>query len=422
MSGSSGAERAATSVSQENLAAHPVSSHTSTARSTDAVHAGEARFRAHHSLIVPIVQTAVYTFATAEALADYNDEKMFWDEPEREDYGRYGNPTVRAAEAKLAALEGAQDAMLLSSGMAAVTNTLLLLLGQGDHMILTDDCYHSTLDFCQKFLLRFGIEATVVPCGDYAAMEAAIRPNTKVIFSESPTNPFMRCLDFRRVVEIARPRKIKTVIDTTFATPMNLRAREFGIDIVIHSVTKYLAGHNDVMAGVVIGSYDDITPLRKAQALLGSIVDPHAAYLILRGLKTLALRVARHNANGLAVARFLEDHPKVRKVWYPALASHPDYTVAMATQQGFGGVVSFELDGDVTTAYSFIDALKIPTVGPSLGGVESLITPLSQMGYADVSPEERAELGITDELIRFCIGIEDTEDLLADLKQALEQV
>jgi cystathionine gamma-synthase len=306
--------------------------------------------------------------------------------------------------------------------MAAVTTTLLLLLNQGDHLILTNDCYHSTLDFCQQFLKRYGIEATVVPCGNYEALEAAIRPNTRVIFSESPTNPFMRCLDFPRLVEIARRHKIKTVIDTTFATPMNLRARDYGIDIVIHSVTKYLAGHNDVMAGVVIGSYDDITPLRKAQATLGAIVDPHAAYLILRGLKTLALRMERHNANGWAVARFLEDHPRVRKVWYPGLESHPDHQIAMATQQGFGGVVSFEIDGDAETAYRFIDALKIPTVGPSLGGVESLISPLAQMGFAELSPEGRAELGITDELVRFCIGIEETEDILSDLAQALDQI
>jgi cystathionine gamma-synthase len=176
------------------------------------------------------------------------------------------------------------------------------------------------------------------------------------------------------------------------------------------------------MAGVVIGSYDDIMQLRKAQALLGCIVDPHAAYLILRGLKTLALRMERHNANGLAVARFLEGHPRVRRVWYPALESHPDHAIAKATLQGFSGVVSFELEGDAEVAYRFMDALKIPTVGPSLGGVESLISPLALMGFADVPPDERAKLGISDELIRFCVGIEDTEDLLADLTQALEQI
>lgn len=432
MSVSSGAERATLSPSEETQPAPTPTSVTptpgtganlsTTSRSTEAVHAGERRFRSHHSLTVPIVQTSVYTFANSSSLVDYLEEKMFWDEPEREDYGRYGNPTVRAVEAKIAALEGAQDAMLVSSGMAAVTTTLLLMVNQGDHLILSNDCYHSTLDFCQKFLPRYGVEATVVPCGDYEAIEAAIRPNTRLIFSESPTNPFMRCVDFPRLVDIARRHKLKTVIDTTFATPMNLRAREYGVDIVIHSVTKYLAGHNDVMAGVVVGSYDELTPLRKAQAQLGAIVDPHAAYLILRGIKTLALRMERHNANGLAVARFLEAHPRIRKVWYPGLESHPDHAVAAATQRGFGGVVSFEVDGDAETAYRLIDALKIPTVGPSLGGVESLISPLALMGFAEVPPEERVQLGITDELIRLCLGIEDTDDLVADLEQALEQI
>jgi cystathionine gamma-synthase len=312
--------------------------------------------------------------------------------------------------------------MLVSSGMAAVTATLLLLVSNGDHLILTNDCYHSTLDFCRNFLPRYGVETTVIACGDYAALEAAIRPNTRLIFSESPTNPFMRCLDFPRLVEIARRHNVKTVIDTTFATPMNLRAREYGVDIVIHSVTKYLAGHNDVMAGVVIGSFDDITPLRKAQGTLGCIIDPHAAYLILRGLKTLALRMERHNANGMALATFLENHSKVRKVWYPGLESHPDHAIAAATQHGYSGVVSFEIDGDAERTYRFIDALKIPTIGPSLGGVESLISPLALIGFAEVPPDECAALGITENLIRFCAGIEETEDLLADVAQALEQI
>lgn len=390
--------------------------------STQAVHAGERRFRAHDSLIVPIVQTAVYTFDDTAALAGYYEERMFWDESEREEYGRYGNPTVRAVEAKLAALEGAQEAMLVSSGMAAVTTTLLLMLSSGDHMILADQCYHSTLTFCEKVLKRYGVECTTVPCGDYAALEAAIRPNTRLIYAESPTNPFMRCLDYARLVEIARRHHLKTVVDTTFATPINQRALDQGVDVVIHSVTKYLAGHNDVMAGVVMGSFETMNPLHQAQGMLGAIVDPHAAYLILRGLKTLALRVARHNANGMAVARFLESHPKVRRVWYPGLESHPDHVVAAAGMAGFGGVVSFEIEGDRDQTHRFIDALRIPTVGPSLGGVESLISPLALMGYADLAQEERDALGINDQLVRLCLGIEETDDLLADLTQALDQI
>ena len=393
---------------------------TTTPSSTDIVHAGEARWRSHDSLTVPIVQTSVYTFPSAEALVEYTEESMFWDEPEREEYGRYGNPTVRAAEAKLAALEGAQDAMLVSSGMGAVTSTLLLMLAAGDHMILTDECYHSTLVFCEKFLPRYGVECTVVPHGAYEALESAIQPNTKLIFSESPTNPFMHCVDFERLVAIAKAHNLKTVIDTTFATPMNVRALAYGIDLVIHSVTKYLAGHNDLMAGVVIGSYSLITPLRQAQGLLGNIVAPQTAYLILRGLKTLALRVERQNLNGMAVAQFLEGHPRVRKVWYPGLASHRDHDLAAKTMKGGSGVVSFEIDGDAADAYAFLNQLQIPVIGPSLGGVESIISPLAIMGYADLPPEERLKLGIRDELIRFCIGIEDADDLIADLRQALD--
>ncbi|GIV75639.1 MAG: cystathionine gamma-synthase [Litorilinea sp.] len=390
--------------------------------STQAVHAGERRYRAHDSLTVPIVQTAVYTFRDSQALVEYMEERMFWDEPLREEYGRYGNPTVRAVEAKLAELEGGQEAMLVSSGMAAVTSTLLLLMNSGDHLIMTDDCYHTTLAYCQKFLARYGIETTVVPCGDCQAIEAAIRPNTRVIFTESPTNPFMRCADLARLAEIGHRHQVKTVVDTTFATPMNLRALDYGIDLVVHSVTKYLAGHNDVMAGAVIGSHDLMTPLRQAHNMLGCIVDPHAAYLILRGLKTLALRVERQNANGLAVARFLAGHPKVRKVWYPGLDDHPDHEIARSTMRGFGGVVTFEIDGDGAMAHRFIDGLKIPTVGPSLGGVESLVSPIAVLGYNDLSPEECQALGIRDELVRLCLGIEDTQDLLDDLQQALDRL
>ena len=389
--------------------------------STAAVHAGEQRYRAHDSLTVPIVQTSVYTFDTCAALVEYLDERMFAGEPLREEYGRYGNPTVRAVEAKLAALEGAQDAVLVSSGMAAVSATLLLLLSAGDHMILTDESYQTTRDFCTRFLNRHGVACTLVPYGDYAALEAAIQPNTRLIFSESPTNPFMHCLDLPRLAEIARRHSLTTVVDTTFATPVNLRALAHGVDLVIHSVTKYLAGHNDVMAGAVIGRYDLTTPLRQAHALLGCIVDPHAAYLILRGLKTLSLRVQQHNANGLAVAQYLEHHPKVRRVWYLGLESHRDHAAA-AVMRGYGGVVSFEIEGDGEAAHRFIDALRIPAIGPSLGGVESVVSTLALMGYANLAPEERASLGIRDELVRLCLGVEDTEDLLQDLAQALDAV
>ena len=395
---------------------------TETPLGTETVHAGEAKFRAHGSLTVPIVQTSVYTFDSAEALRDYTEEKMFWDEPEREEYGRYGNPTIRAVEAKLAHLEGGQDAMLVSSGMGAVTSTLLLMLQAGDHMILMDECYHSTLHFVDQFLKRYDVSCTIIAHGDLQAFEDAIQPNTKLIFAESPTNPFMHCLDLERLATVAAAHGIKTVIDSTFATPVNIQPLKVGIDLVIHSVTKYLGGHNDLMAGAVIGSYNLLTPLRQAQGLFGNIVGPQTAYLILRGMKTLALRMQRHNSSAQRLAEFLEQHPAVRKVWYPGLASHRDHAIAQTTLVGYGGVVSFEIEGGAEDAYRFLNALKIPTIGPSLGGVESLISPLALMGYAELAPEERLEIGIRDELIRFCIGIEDPEDLRADLEQALAKV
>lgn len=388
--------------------------------STHAVHDGEARFRSHNSLTIPIVQTAVYTFDSCADLQNYTEEKMFWDQIEREEYGRYGNPTNRAVEAKLAALEGADDAILLSSGMTAITSTLLLLLRQGDHLIITGESYHGTLDFCTKLLPRYGIETTVVNCGDYDALEEAIKPNTKLIFSESPTNPFLSCIDLVRFVDIAKEHKVLSVIDTTLATPLNMRPIDYGVDLVIHSATKYLSGHNDVMAGVIAGRLQLIDQLRGAQSLLGGSLDPHAAYLVLRGLKTLALRVERQNTNGLAIAQYLEQHPRVKRVWYPGLASHQDHQIGAATMSGFGGVVSFELDADTASTYRFIDALKIPTIGPSLGGVETMISPLALMGYANVTAEECIKLGISHGLVRICLGIEDTDDLVEDLRQGFK--
>lgn len=389
--------------------------------STQSVHAGDARFRAYHSLTVPIVQTAVYTFESVEELQTTLEEKMFSEEVEREEYGRYGNPTVRAAEAKLAALEGGEDAILVSSGMGAVTSTLLLLLKPGDHLITTNESYLSTLDFCRTFLPKWGVETTVIAHGDYAALEAEIRPNTRVILCESPTNPFNHCLDLDQVSALARAHGIHTVIDTTLATPINVQPLKHGIDVVIHSGTKYLGGHHDLMAGVVVSRFELTTPLRQMQGMLGNIAAPQTAYYLLRGLKTLALRMERHNANGLALARFLEDHPKVRKVWHPALESHRDHALATQSMSGFGGVVSFELHGDAEVAHRFINALKLPSIGPSLGGAESMVSPLAIMGYWYLDEEEREALGIHEQLIRYCCGIEESADILADIEQALSQ-
>ncbi|MCB9077652.1 MAG: aminotransferase class I/II-fold pyridoxal phosphate-dependent enzyme [Anaerolineaceae bacterium] len=389
--------------------------------STQVVHAGEKRVKPHHALTTPISQTSTYTFRNTQDLVDYMEAKLWGDEIEREEYGRYGNPTIATAEAKLAALDSGEAACLFSSGMAAVTTTLFTLLSQGGHVILTDDCYRRTRQFVTKFLARYGVESTQVPMGDYEALEAAIRPNTKVIVSESPTNPYLRVLDLEKVVAIAKKHNIKTVIDSTFATPINQRPLEFGVDFVVHSATKYLGGHNDLLAGVVVGSDYMIGAIKETQAMLGDVSDPHTAYLLIRGLKTLDLRVKRQNETADKLAHFLAKHPSVRRVYYPGLVSHPEYEVAIEQMSGFGGVVSFELDTDLAGAGRFIDELQIPYIGPSLGGVETLVEQVALVSYYELSTEERAAIGISDSLIRLAVGIESADDLLTDLAQALDK-
>ena len=395
---------------------------------TTAVHGNidNRTWHAHHSLTTPVVQTATYTFEDTDDLKAFMDAKMWGGMADRGEYGRYGNPTVRQVEKRIAALEGGGDAILFPTGMTAVTNVILSILPTDSHVVMTDDCYRKTRQFCNTFLKRLGIETTQVPMGDYEALEAAIQPNTRLIISESPTNPYLRVADLHKIVAIAKKHKrIKTIIDSTFATPINQRPLEFGIDLVIHSGTKYLSGHNDVMAGVVVGDAGLLHALRQSQGMLGGIADPHAAWLVERGLKTLALRVAQQNASTQAVAEFLEAHPAVERVWYPGLASHPDHHIAVEQMAGFGGVVSFEIapiEGEavVDTTSRFIDAMTIPYIAPSLGGVESLIEQPAYMSFYELSTEERLAIGIKDNLVRFAIGIEDTADILADLEQALE--
>jgi cystathionine gamma-synthase len=384
--------------------------------STRAIHAGEARSKPYHALTTPIVHSGPFTFADTADLIDF---KQQGNETERIEYGRYGNPTVAAAERKLADLDSGEAALLFASGMAAVTTTLLALLSAGDHVVMTDDCYRRTRQFVTEFLPCYGVQATLVPVGDYDALEQAIQPNTRLILSESPTNPYLRVVDVPRLAEIARRHGLWSVLDSTFATPINQRPLELGVDLVIHSATKYLGGHNDLLAGVVVGSKRRIVDLREVQGMMGAVCDPNSAYLLLRGLKTLELRVTRHNENGLQVARFLARHPKVQRVFYPGLPSHPDYTTAREQMRGFGGVVSFEVGADLETTGRFVDALQIPYIGPSLGGVESLVVHVAQATYFELSSEERAQMGISDTLVRLAVGLENADDLIADLSQAL---
>ena len=286
--------------------------------STVAVHGGEPRPKPGHALATPIIQTATYTFAHTQELKDHFEGRI-----ERVEYGRYGNPTQRIAEDKLAALEGAESCLLFASGMAAMTTTLFAMLSRGTHVVVTDDSYRRTRQFLNQTLHRFGIEVSTVPAGDYEALEDAIRPTTRVLVSESPTNPYNRILDLDRFADIGRRHRVKTVIDATFATPYNQRPLEYGVDIVMHSATKYLGGHNDLLAGAVLGSRDLVEAIRGLQGVTGAVVDPFAAYLLVRGLKTFALRMERHNANAQALAEFLAGHPRIAAVHYAGLPTHP---------------------------------------------------------------------------------------------------
>jgi cystathionine gamma-synthase len=381
---------------------------------TPAVHGGEPKHYAHDALTAPIVQTATYTFENTAELVEYMEGRK-----EREEYGRYGNPTVRILEERVAALEGVDDAIAFSSGMAAVTSAILGLVKAGDHVILFSDCYRRTRQFVTRFLTQFGVEHTLIPPADLAALEAAVRPQTKLVISEAPTNPYLTVVDLARLSAICKPKRIRTLIDSTFATPINLNPSDYGIDLIVHSATKYLGGHNDVLAGIVAGSSSLVSLVRDVRHMMGAVCDPHAAYLVHRGIKTLALRVHQQNTASQAIAEALEKHPRVKRVWYPGLASHPSHDIAMKTMRGFGGVVTFELEGDLESTSKFIDALRIPRIAPSLGGVESLVEQPALMSYFELSTEQREAVGIKNTLVRYAVGIESPEDLIADLLQAL---
>jgi len=378
------------------------------------VHAGEVRYNEYGSVTTPIVQTSTFIFKNVEEI-----RKLAQGAAGRFEYGRYGHPTQFAAEGKLAAIEDAEDAVLFSSGMSAITTALFALLKSGDHIIITDDAYKRTLDFCRTCLNRFQIECTVVKMCDYEAMERAIKPNTRLFFSESPTNPYLNIMDLERLVALFKPRGILIISDSTFATPYNQRPLDYGIDLVIHSATKYLGGHNDLLSGVVLGKKELTAPIRDYLKITGGVIDPNSAYLLIRGIKTFELRMKCLNENGQAVAEYLEQHPKVLRVYYPGLPSHPHHDVARRQMKGYGAVVTFEVKDDIDYVLNFLSQLTIVNIGPSLGGVESLITHPATISYYDKTRKERLELGIKDGLIRFAVGVENVEDIIADIDQAL---
>lgn len=383
--------------------------------STLAVHAGEARQKAVDSITDPIVCASTFTFANTQAIIDYIEEKQ-----PREEYGRYGNPGEKVVERKLAELEGGEEALLFASGMAAIVGLLMAKLNAGDEVVFFDECYHRSREFCSKHLSRFGVVTRQVKACDYDAMEAAINDRTKLLVSESPTNPHLSIVDLERFAEVGKRCGVETLIDATLATPYNVRPLEYGVDYVLHSATKYLAGHNDLLAGAIIGAHEKMEPVRNLRGIMGAISSAHNIYLLERGIKTFGLRMQQQNANGQAIAEFLAGHPRIERVYYPGLASHPYHEVAKRTMRGFGGLVTFLVkDADWRATANIVDATTIPRIAPSLGGVESLIEQPLVMSYYECTPEERRRFGIPDNMIRYAAGIENAEDLIADLGQAL---
>lgn len=369
-------------------------------------------------MTTPIVQTATYTFQDTAELIAYQEGRYGSYE-----YGRYGNPTTRACEEKIRAMEDADDCLVSSSGMNAATTMLLALVPAGGHIVTTTDCYRRTRQFIQTLLPKMGISTTVIDPADLDGLEDALKKHdVSLFFSESPTNPYLRCVNIPRIKALCEPKGAVVCIDSTFATPINQQALLLGADLVIHSATKYLAGHNDVLAGAIAGRADLVAAVRAMHNVLGGTLDPHAAYLLLRGMKTLDLRVQRQNANAMEIAQRLQYHPKISRVHYPGLESHPDHDIAIRQMRGFGGVVSFEVDGDLWRTAALIDAVKLPYIAPSLGGVESLIEQPTVISYWDQGAEKRAKVGIKDNLIRFSCGVEPMEDIWDDMEQALESI
>ncbi|XP_031254133.1 cystathionine gamma-synthase 1, chloroplastic [Pistacia vera] len=385
-----------------------------------AIHAGERLGRGivTDAITTPVVNTSAYFFKKTAELIDFKEKRRASFE-----YGRYGNPTTVVAEEKISALEGAESTVIMASGMCASVVMLMALVPEGGHLVTTTDCYRKTRIFIETVLPKMGIKATVIDPADMAGLESALsNDDVSLFFTESPTNPFLRCVDVKLVTELCHRKGALVCIDGTFATPLNQKALSLGADLVLHSATKYLGGHNDVLAGCISGSEKVVTQIRNLHHVLGGALNPNAAYLIIRGMKTLHLRVQQQNSTAMRMAEILEAHPKVKQVYYPGLTSHPEHHIAKKQMTGFGGVVSFEVDGDLNTTIKFIDSLKIPYIAPSFGGCESIVDQPAIMSYWDLSQPERLKYGIADNLVRFSFGVEDFEDLKADVLQALDSI
>ena len=382
---------------------------------TLAVHAGDDHEAHHGALSVPIYNASIYAFTDAEdGAAIHNEFKHGYY------YGRLGNPTTEALEKTFAELESAEAGLCFASGMAAVSAAILPNVRAGDHIIAPDSMYATTTNLLRHLADNLKIETTFVNGSNAENYRDALQPNTKLLWIETPSNPLLKITDVKEVVEIAKSAGATTVADNTFATPFNQRPIELGVDLVIHSGTKYMGGHSDVTAGLLAGSAERLKHIRSiATKLFGATISPQVAWLVLRGIKTLALRMERHNTNAFALANMLTSHPKVQKVYYPGLTDHENHAIAARQMSGFGGMVSFDLES-VETGKSFVNNVRIATLATSLGGVETIVQHAASMTHAAIPPDERKRAGITDGLIRMSVGIEDVKDLENDLRQALE--
>jgi cystathionine beta-lyase/cystathionine gamma-synthase len=385
---------------------------------TRAVHSGERIDRETASVTQAIHQSSTYAFPSVEEM-----ERVFRGESSAYIYTRYANPTSRSVEEKLAELEGCEEGVLFSSGMSAMATVFLAFCHPGSHLVVSKDVYGGTFQLAADIIRdQLGLDTRFVDANDAGGLEAALDGEPSLVCVESPTNPLLRVIDLEKTAEMVHEAGAMLVVDNTFATPVNQNPARFGADIVLHSASKYLGGHSDLIAGAVAGKSETMEVVRKTLRLLGGCIDPHAAWLLGRSMKTLPLRVRRQNDNALAVARYLDEHPKVGAVYYPGLPGHPEHELAAKQMTGFGGVLSFELSGGAAALAALTPRLQLTVLAPSLGGVDSLMMPPAISSHISVPKEVREQSGISDGLLRVAVGIEDTEDLLGDFEQALEGV
>ncbi len=381
---------------------------------TKAVHAGQLPDPITGSVIVPIYSTSTFAFKNADQGA-----ARFAGTEEGYIYTRLGNPTTRALEKNVATLENGEDARACASGMAAITTAVMSVVGKGDHVVSTDCIYGGTAKLFLDILTKYGVDFTLVDSSNITQTESAIRENTRIMYLETPANPTLKLTDLREAAELAKQHDITTIVDNTFMSPYFQRPIEFGADVVVHSLTKYLGGHSDLVGGIVVGSKRFIRSFDPVLKNTGGTIGPFEAWLTLRGIKTLPLRMQKHNENALQVAQFLEAHPKIVKVYYPGLTSHPQHELAKRQMSGYGGVICFEVKGGFEAGKKLMNSVKLCTLAVSLGAVETLIEHPASMTHAIVPKQEREKAGITDNLVRLSVGIEDVDDIIDDLRQAL---